>query len=270
MNKNTIEKKFVLLLVIFFVALSAMGLAAVVSDRTAEASSYSQTDFAVTGYESFVDVFSYNNRDFSGKTIRLFCDIDLSRLSDEDRENVYFSNFAGTFEGNGHIVSGCRKNMFGTIAATGTVRNIVFTDCALTTSVALASTNRGVVSGVTFYGAQTAASAEGIVKNNYGVMTNVGSYLDITVSSANGVYLLAGPSNNSLTDSFFAGSVECTYFTGPWYCSARTEQAVVYSDGGNQTTVLNVTSCQCDVFSVVRRNGGETTGLTSHSPANEK
>ena len=267
MNKYTLEKKFVLLLVLFFVALSAMGLATVGRDRAAEATSYSQTDFAVTGYDSFVEVLGYADRNFSGKTIHLFCDIDLSRLTEEDRENFYFPSFAGTFEGNGHIVSGCTENTFGTIAATGTVKDVVFTGCALTSSVALADTNRGVVSGVTFYGKQTVASVDGVVKNNYGTMSNVASYLDVTVSSANNVYLLAGPVNGTLSDSFFAGSLNCSYYTGPWQCSAGTEQTVVYSDGNDQTTVLSVTSCQCDVLGVVRRNGGETAGLTSHAPA---
>ena len=88
MSEYTLQKRFVVFLILLVVALSAMGIASVVNDRSAEATSYSQTDFAVTGYESFMDVLAYKNNDFSGKTIRLFRDIDITCLPEE--ADVYF------------------------------------------------------------------------------------------------------------------------------------------------------------------------------------
>ena len=231
-----------------------MGLVTLES-RSAEAAFYDKTDFAVGGYEAFIEVLECNDKNFSGKTIRLFADIDIDALPIQYRDAVLFPDFAGTFDGNGHSISNVHKNMFGEIASSAVVRDIVFTESDLTSSVALAETNNGSVSNVTFYGLQSAETVGGVIKNNYGVMTGIGSYLSVSVTSASDVYLLAGPYNKELTDSFFAGSVYCSYYSGPWRCSDLTEHVVTKG-----TSVINVSSCDCDVF-------GSANDFTSSAPA---
>ena len=252
---KTIKKSFVILIALFIVAFATMGLFAI-KTQPAEAAFYDKTDFAVTGYESFLEVLECNDKDFSGKTVHLFTDIDMDALPSEYQNAVLFSDFAGTFDGNGHVISGIKKNMFGEIASSATVRDIVFTGSNLTSSVALAETNYGHVSNVIFHGSQSASMVRGVVENNYGIMTGIGSYLSVSVTSKSGVYLLAGPTNNELTDSFFAGSLYCSYYSGPWRCSDLTEHVVT----NGETPVLSVSSCDCDVFA-------SATDFTSSAPA---
>ena len=175
MSKYNISRTKIALALLMFFSLFFVGAISSHSFEEGLGADYSQTDFAVVDEETFAEVCSLaQTKDFSGKTIRLFCDVDLNDLpSPYSPASFYFVNFAGTFEGNGHTVSGCVKNPFGSVAEGGTVKNLVLADCDLTSSSALAATNRGVVSGVSLHGKQTSSNVSGVVSANYGRIENV-------------------------------------------------------------------------------------------------
>lgn len=227
------------------------------STEKADAFEYgSESEFVIKKYEDFSALVGLGNRDFSGKTIRLFCDIDLEKIS---AENLTFSSFKGTFEGNGHVIYGCRKNLFGNVYSGAVVENIVLDRCALTTQVALASENRGTIRNVVLHGTQiNSRDILGVVgNNNEGTMEKVVSYLDITTSSQK-VCLLCGGGNNSLTDCAFLGTVTSTT-TDPDKCSDLRTRTVA---GAN----LIVSSCKCNPIETYHASG-KTTGLSEHATA---
>ena len=185
----------------------------------ADALSYSQTEFAVTSYEDLEFLLSNQDKDFAGKTVRLYRDFDLTVITSAP---VTFATFAGTFDGNGHVLSGIKSNFFGEITATGVVRNVVFTDCNVTTKASLASLNRGVIQNVYFHGAHACSPVEGVVTENRGTVDNVRSYLTI-VTSAYDVYPLTKSNYATFSGCVYVGSVYSASEAEPYSVSVAEE-----------------------------------------------
>ncbi len=215
MNTNIIKRKVFLLVVILLFG-AIIGIFSV--NNVAYAISYQETDFAITDYQSFEELLTLNGENFSGKTVRLFVDIDLEQLPDDVVDDVYFSTFNGTFEGNGHIVYGCKKNLFGTIGASGRVRNLVLDRCELTSDCALVKVNNGIVSDVSLYGwhrPDNANNANGVVFENNNRVERITSCLDIYTAKPSAC-LLCGKTNADLTESVFLGTVTSTSVASPY------------------------------------------------------
>jgi hypothetical protein len=166
---------------LFFVVLSAVLIFAVAAalcpafaGKAAEAYSDADTVYNIYSQKDFETFTSYAaKKNFSGKTINIYCNLDFSELSFQ-----FADGFAGTFNGNGNIISGAGKRLFyGAIASTGNVKNIIFRGCAITGDTVLASINNGVVSSVSFYGTHT--GSKGVVSQNNNTLYGVNTFLAV-------------------------------------------------------------------------------------------
>ena len=219
MRKVTVRKALLFLFILLFVALFVAGVSAMPA-REAEGLEYSQSEFAITSYQSLEALLAYKNQSFSGKTIRLYRDFDLGLLSSSV---ITFTSFAGTFDGNGHVLYGCKGNLFEEITATGRVCNISFVDSVVTTKAALTTINRGTVENVYFHGSHLSSAVCGVIKENRGTATNVRSYLEVSTSASN-AYLLMEGNYGTFTDCFYVGSVYSTSTAEPYTVTVTEEE----------------------------------------------
>lgn len=161
-------------------------------------SSYASiTNFVINtqaDFRSFAS--SYNNKptyNFSGKTVTLNCDIDLVDTA------MFFVNFHGVFEGNGHKIYNQSQALFGNIGTVSVfpqVGNINFVNATNNLEYLMAENNYGTISNINYWGnfapKGTAAIKKfmGIVKNNFGTMsncTNFGAIVGNTSAKISGV-----------------------------------------------------------------------------------
>lgn len=152
-------------------------------------SAYSSiTNFVINTQEDFASFATFYNAkatyNFSGKTVTLNCDIDLASV------NMLFSNFYGTFLGNGHKIYNQTKPLF---AAVGTknyldavISDIAFVNAANTVEYLLADSSYGAISNIFYWGNFTPINISssmvfrGIIKNNFGQLNNVINFGKIT------------------------------------------------------------------------------------------
>ncbi len=155
--------------------------------------SYDNEVIEINSDKDFADFYSVsvtNRYNYSGKTVRLNCDVDASYVT----TNGYLSEFCGVFDGGGHAVKNLKDRLFGTIAASGTVKNVYFKNVSIA-GMAIAWINEGNIIDVTVSGTLSPYTASnnyhtGLVYSNKGTMEGCDNLC---------VY------NSSLLKSYFSG-----------------------------------------------------------------
>ncbi len=210
--------------VIFAFILSMLGIISSPINANANTgtdySSYASiTNFVINtqaDFRSFASI--YNNKSiysFNGKTVTLNCDIDLADLE------MYFISFQGTFEGNNHKIYNQSKALFGIIGTKNIfpqVKNINFVNAKNTQEFLLAEGNYGTVTAVNYWGnfAPVGTSATknflGLVKNNFGTMTNCVNFGTITATRSAKIVGLTENNYGTLSNCHFLGDINYTVF----------------------------------------------------------
>ncbi len=229
-KSNAVIFGFLIVFSVLFCVLSAAFCASVGGAKAGFI--YNDTDvFAVRSAEDYVALSALKDKDFSGKTIRLYADIDVTNIE------FTFGDFDGDFDGNGHVLSGATKRLFSKIKSNGRINDLIFADCDLTDECALCTVNFGYVGGVSLYGGQNAATVKGVVGENAGTVEYVSSFLTVTFSGDTFRALCGKQTpSGSLSGSGFYGSVLSTKSDGEVSVFAFCSQ-----EGGSSSTVTDCT-----------------------------
>lgn len=182
-----------------------------------------QGEYVIGNRDQFI-TFLASATDYTNKTVRLNCDVDMKG------ETAQLAKaFEGTFEGNGHSVYNYKAEggLFYEIGSSGTVKNLHLSEVAFsqeTSTAALAVTNNGCISGITVSAdikvtkAMTGGAA-GIVLVNNGAISNGVFAGNITAASDTDN---AGKSIGGIASSN-KGTIENCYVLG----SADTNAALI-------------------------------------------
>lgn len=135
--------------------------------------SYDDEVIEINSDKDFADFYSASvtgKYDYSGKVVRLNCDVDASYVTTKG----YLSEFCGVFDGGGHAVKNLKDRLFGNIAASGTVKNVYFKNVSIA-GMAIAWINEGNIIDVTVSGTLSPYAANnnyhtGLVYSNKGTM----------------------------------------------------------------------------------------------------
>lgn len=111
----TTERKVAIILILTLAllcgALSMMSFSSEAANAQEKYSDYTNTTVFVieneADYVAFATLYNGTSKSFKGKTVRLYTDIDA------DKANLYFPNFLGKFEGNGHFAYNFSSALFG-------------------------------------------------------------------------------------------------------------------------------------------------------------
>lgn len=149
---------------------------------------------------------------FATTVVRLNCDIDASIVTFPN-----LASFAGTFEGNGHIIYRLSKPLFKFVASSAAIRNVTFrefnysSEGALTYVSAVALDNRGEISDVSAEGAWGGKRIGGIAGENRGVITN-SSVIGVLTGKGNSAEIggIAGANYGRIENSSFFGTISET------------------------------------------------------------
>jgi len=195
-------------------------------------------------------------------------DIDLSHI---DNFEPIGGRFTGTFDGNGHTISGPtidrpeedHVGLFRLVAdrpQQGIIKNVGLEDADVTgnsTVGALAGSNRGLIRGSYVTGkANGNEEIGGIVGLNFGGIVR-GSYVRGNVSGNSVVGGLAGTNVGSVEESYSTSGVIGNEFTGGLVGKNRTSYTPVLNPG-------NVTDSYWDINSTEQeRSAGGTSLMTS-------
>lgn len=203
---------------------------------------------------AFSDLLDIGEDDFSGATIRLAADIDLGGLTGRSGYGIagfawdlsYAANFAGTFDGDGHTISGVYMNyaqdkvgFFDELAGTAVVRNL---------------TVEGIISGWDYVGGITGSSASGAVIENCNFRGSVTG--DCVYGYVGGI--VGRAMKTTISGCTVSGSVTCAM------AEAYREYQQGYAGGicgwNYGSNILN-----CTNFASVTGNGFGTGGITGFS-----
>ena len=251
-------KKLLLSLLFALVALTGLH-AQTIWDGTADTSWYNETstEFEISTTEQLAGLAKLvnNGNNFSGKTISLTADILLNDTSEwEDWENSAPNNtwtpigsdwkieFSGTFDGQGHTVSGIYINsendcqgLFG--YSSGTIKNVGITEsyikgnsdvggvCGENDEGTISNCyNTGTVSGTWKY-----ASVGGVCGNNSGTISNC--YNSGTVNGNSYVGGVCGRNySGTISDCYNSGNVSGSEYIGG-VCGSGTTISYCYNTG---------------------------------------
>ncbi len=228
--------------------------------------SYDNEVININSDKDFADFYSAsvtNGYDYSGKTVRLNCDVDGSVIA----FTGYLPNFGGVFDGGGHSVKNLKNRLFGTIAASGTVKNVYFKNVSAI-GFAIAGLNAGKIIGVSVSGTISPELnyRAGLVGTNTGEIIdcdNICTY----VSSLSKAYFsgVACVNKGTITGCYFGGKAVANFnndnshgFAGISYdnygtVSRSTVAATLTYSGSNRT------AAEQDLYAVAKNGTGTVT-----------
>lgn len=109
--KRTATIILIAVLALFCGTLSVLSFSSESADASEKYSDYTNTTVFVieneADYVAFATLYNGTSKSFKGKTVRLYTDIDA------DEAKLYFPNFLGKFEGNGHFAYNFSSALFG-------------------------------------------------------------------------------------------------------------------------------------------------------------
>ena len=228
--------------------------------------SYDNEVIEINSDKDFADFYSAsvtNGYDYSGKTVRLNCDVDGSVISFAG----YLSDFGGVFDGGGHSVKNLKNRLFGTIVASGIVKNVYFKNVSAI-GFAIAGINAGKIIGASVSGTLSPDLnyRVGLVGTNTGTMEscdNICTY----VSSLSKAYFsgIACINKGTISRCYFGGKVVANFsneyshgFAGISYdnygtVSRSTVAATLTYSGDNRT------AAEQDLYAVAKNGTGTVT-----------
>ena len=221
--KRTATIILIAVLALFCGTLSVLSFSSESANAQEKYSDYTNTTVFVieneADYVAFATLYSGKSNSFKGKTVRLYTDIDA------DKANLYFPNFLGKFEGNGHFAYNFSSAIFGSFGSssdkTAVLSDLNFVSDVLT-GAAVADINYGKISNVSVFGTATlAANAKnaggGLVNTNYGTITDCVNATDVVLSSSiiftYGGIAYSNASSGNIENSAFLGNVKANSVT---------------------------------------------------------
>lgn len=221
--KRTATIILIAVLALFCGTLSVLSFSSESANAQEKYSDYTNTAVFVieneADYVAFATLYSGKSNSFKGKTVRLYTDIDA------DKAKLYFPNFLGKFEGNGHFAYNFSSALFGVFGSssdkTAVLSDLNFVSDVLT-GAAVADINYGKISNVSVFGTATlAANAKnaggGLVNTNYGTITNCVNATDVVLSSSiiftYGGIAYSNASSGNIENSAFLGNVKANSVT---------------------------------------------------------
>lgn len=176
-----------------------------------------QGEYVIGNRDQFI-AFLASAKDYTNKTVRLNCDVDMKG------ETAQLAKaFEGTFEGNGHSIYNYKAEggLFYEIGASGTVKNLHLSEVTFSqeaSTAALAVTNNGQISNITVSAdfkvtkAMTSGAA-GIVLENKGTIANSVFAGNITASAdtedaGKSIGGIASSNKGTIENCYTLGSVD--------------------------------------------------------------
>ena len=234
----TTERKVAIILILTLAllcgALSMMSFSFEAANASDKYSDYANTTVFVieneADYVAFATLYNGTSKSFKDKTVRLYTDIDA------DEAKLYFPNFLGKFEGNGHFAYNFSSALFGVFGlssgttdvpsgsssgTTATLSDLNFVSDVLT-GAAVADINYGKISNVSVFGTATLAAnvnnrGGGLVNTNYGTITDCVNATDVVLSSSiiftYGGIAYSNASSGNIENSAFLGNVKTNSVT---------------------------------------------------------
>ena len=253
--------------IVTILAATLMLLCGITAANTAVYADFSYDEaIEINSDKDFADFYSAsvtNGYDYSGKTVRLNCDVDGSVINFVG----YLSNFGGVFDGGGHSVKNLKNRLFGTIAASGSVRNVYFKNVSAI-GFAIAGENKGKIIDVSVSGTLSPDSnyRVGLVGANTGEIIgcdNICTYVS-SLSRAN-FSGIACVNRGTISGCCFGGKVVANFnneynhgFAGISYdnygtISRSTVAATLTYSGDNRT------AAEQDFYAVAKNGTGTVT-----------
>lgn len=235
-----------LLVSAFNVMIPAVTVASDYIPNILEYSSYTgSSNYVITSYNGMV-AFSdlADTTDFSGKTVYLGSDIDMS-------PGLYtpFSYFAGTFDGQGYALkniniseSDISTGVFTKVAEEGTVKNLGVEGGTMKLSSSSDSYRLGSIAGVLY----------GTIERCYSTAT-----LTISASGSTTDLSVGGIAGGSLN----GGLIKNCYFAGTIYGVAHASGICDWGQGHNSGAVGQIENC----YSIGKLYSNDNYGLTRYS-----
>lgn len=221
--KRTATIILIAVLALFCGTLSVLSFSSEAANAQEKYSDYTNTTVFVienqADYVAFATLYSGKSNSFKGKTVRLYTDIDA------DKADLYFPNFLGKFEGNGHFAYNFTSAIFGSFGSssdkTATLSDLNFVSDVLT-GAAVADINYGKISDVSVFGNVSLTSnaknaGGGLVNTNYGTITDCVNATDVVLSSSiiftYGGIAYSNASSGNIENSAFLGNVKANSVT---------------------------------------------------------
>lgn len=243
--KRTATIILIAVLALFCGTLSVLSFSSESANASEKYSDYTNTTVFVienqADYVAFATLYNGTSKSFKGKTVRLYTDIDA------DEADLYFPNFLGKFEGNGHFAYNFSSALFGVFGlssgttedpsdssngttddssgsssgTTATLSDLNFVSDVLT-GAAVADINYGKISNVSVFGTATLAAnvnnrGGGLVNTNYGTITDCVNATDVVLSSSiiftYGGIAYSNASSGNIENSAFLGNVKANSVT---------------------------------------------------------
>ncbi len=221
--KRTASIILIAVLALFCGTLAVLSFSSESANAQEKYSDYTNTTVFVieneADYVAFATLYSGKSNSFKGKTVRLYTDIDA------DKAKLYFPNFLGKFEGNGHFAYNFSSALFGVFGSssdkTAVLSDLNFVSDGLA-GAAVADINYGKISDVSVFGTATlAANAKnaggGLVNTNYGTITDCVNATDVVLSSSiiftYGGIAYSNASSGNIENSAFLGNVKANSVT---------------------------------------------------------
>ncbi len=247
------KKRFLSMLICFSILFSALYVniptATVSADYVPNILEYenytSSTGFIITSYYGMVKFSDLaNTTNFKGKTVYLGCDIDMS-----PGQYTPFKAFSGTFDGQGYALKSIKiseseisAGVFGTVNATGVVKNLGVEGGTMTLSSASDTYRLGSIAGVN----------RGTIDRCYSTAT-----LTIKASSTVTDLSVGGIVGASIT----SGVIKNCYFAGVATGVDHASGICDWGQGHNEGYIASITNC----YSIGELNATECYGLARYS-----
>lgn len=231
-------KKGVILLLFIAVILFIAAFAAVNTSELAALGAYNYSDkvFVIksqSDFDAFLTLATTSKGTFPNKTVKLFCDVDAS--------GFYMSGFDGVWLGYGHSFFNVDSNPFETIGGTVSDINVYFGGSAN----AFVKNNNGIIENVGFFGtlkASNGANYAAPVYDNKGTVINCVNGATITSSINNSTYAGISVSNSgTIENCAFVGSFNCGIYINA--ASGIVVNQVITDDGITAANVGTVKNC---------------------------
>lgn len=241
--KRTATIILIAVLALFCGTLSVLSFSSESANASEKYSDYTNTTVFVienqADYVAFATLYNGTSKSFKGKTVRLYTDIDA------DEAKLYFPNFLGEFEGNGHFAYNFSSAIFGSFGSssdkTAVLSDLNFVSDVLT-GAAVADINYGKISNVSVFGTATLAAnvnnrGGGLVNTNYGTITDCVNATDVVLSSSiiftYGGIAYSNASSGNIENSAFLGNVKANSVTPNQFSVA----AVAFLNAGTLSNV---------------------------------